>query len=169
MTTENFELGESSGEVLLTSPAQVDIVLEAMFRQARHSLLVQSARLDFEFLRTQDLLLLLAPLITGALRNQVRILVEDTIHFMNHQPRIIKLARSFSSYVKVRKLPEEYAGKNDFFVVTDRIGYMHRLAGRKIPVRADPCAPAQAKVLRRNFEESWERSENIPELLTVGL
>ena len=61
MTTGNFELGESSGELLLTSPAQVAVVLEFLFRQARHSLLVQASRLDFEFLRTQDLLLLLAP------------------------------------------------------------------------------------------------------------
>ena len=163
-----FVVGQPSQAVSLTSPAQVDNIIRQLFFQAKQCLNIRAVRLEFAFFQSQDLLQSITTLINSSTRNEVLFLIDDVLHFKT-LPRVIHLARSFSSYVKVRKLAEEQTVDGDCFVIADRAAYVHQKSSHDTPVIAEAYAPAKAKELELNFMSHWERSEQIRELSTLGL
>ena len=163
-----FVVGQPSQAVSLTSPAQVNHIIRQLFSQAQHCLNIRAVRLEFAFFQSQDLLQSITTLINSNTRNKVLFLIDDELHFKT-LPRVVDLARSFSSYVKVRKLAEEQTSDGDFFVIADRVAYLHQKSSHDYPVIAEGYAPAKAKELELKFKNCWERSEQISELSTPGL
>ena len=164
----SFIVGQPSQAVSLTTPAQVNHIIRELFFQAQHCLNVRAVRLQFAFFQSQDLLQSITTLIGGNTRNEVLFLVDDEL-YLQSLPRVVHLARTFSSYVKVRKLAEEQVSDNDFFVIADRVAYLHQMSSHNYPVIAEAYAPAKAKELELKFKSCWERSEKITELSTPGL
>lgn len=153
----------------LTSPAQVDDAVRKLFHQAKHYLYVRASRLDFPFLKSKDLLPSITDLIRGDQRNHIHILIDDEFHFLKANTRLIELARNFSSYVKVHKLPEEYADTAELYIVADTDCYLHMASQHQYPATAGFDMPARTRQLEYRFKQLWEKSERIPELFTLGL
>ena len=166
--TSSFIVGQPSQAVSLTSPAQVNHIIRELFCQAQHCLNIRAARLEFAFFQSQDLLKSITTLINSNTRNKVLFLIDDEFHFQT-LTRVIHLARTVSSYVKVRKLAEEQTSDGDFFVIADQVAYVHQMSNHNYPVVAEPYAPVKAKKLELKFMNCWERSEQIIELSTLGL
>ena len=154
---------------LLTSPLQVDEAIRKMFCQAQHFLYVRAPRLDFPFFKSRDLLPSVTGLIRGDQRNHIYFLIDDEFHFLNTNTRLIELARKFSSYVKIHKLPEEYADTAEVFIVADRDCYLHMASPHQYPATAGSDMSARTRQLEYRFKQLWEKSERIPELSTLGI
>ena len=154
--------------VLLNSPAQINHIIRELFFQAQHSLNIRATRLEFAFFQSEDLLRSITTLINSSVRNKVLFLIDDELH-LKSLTRIIQLARTYSSYIKVHKLSEDQTSEGDFFVIADQAAYLHQTSSHKYPVLAEAYAPAKAKELELKFRDCWERSEQITELFTLGL
>jgi hypothetical protein len=153
----------------LASLAQVDGAINNLCRQAKHYLYVRAPRLDFPFFKSNDLLPSITHLIRGDQRNHIHFLIDDELHFLNTNTRLIELARNFSSYVKVHKLPEEYADTAELYIVADTDCYLHMASQHQYPATAGFDMRARTRQLEYRFKQLWERSERIPELFTLGL
>ena len=164
-----FSLGQPSPTLSLLTVEQVEDVISTIFHLAEHHIDVRAVRLDYEFFNSEELSQSVTNLITASTRNRVRFLIEDEFHFNSSQPRIMHLARSFSSYVKVHKLLDEQQRNNEFFIVADQVCFMHQTSDHKYPVRAALYAPGQSKMLTQKFTDGWYQSQQISELFTTGL
>lgn len=166
---DSFSVGQSSPTLLLNSPAKVNHVIQELFHQARRCLYIRAVRLEFAFFQSEELLQAITTLINGNLRNRVHFLVDDELHFKSSQTRIIHLARTFSSYIKVHKLLDDQNSDREFFIVADQVAYVYQTSSHNYPVSAAAYAPAKAKELELKFRDCWARSEQIGELFTLGL
>ena len=153
----------------LTSPVQVDDAVKNLFRRSKHYLYIRAPRLDFPFFKSKDLLPSITDLIRRDPRNHLNFLIDDEFHFLNTSTRLIELARKFSSYVKIHKLPEEYADTAEVFIVADPDCYLHMASQHQYPATVGFDMPARTRQLEYRFKQLWERSERIPELFTLGL
>lgn len=157
------------GELALDSPELVNDAFETLCRQAEHSLKLRAPRLDFPFLHSTGLLTALTPLITGDRRNHVHILVDDEQHLLDTGNRVIDIARKFSSYLSVRRLPPEYADSGEIYLIADAAGYLYLGKADHYPAAFSEHDPGRARQLDRRFRQLWERSVRIAELHTLGL
>lgn len=165
----NFLLGKQAPTLSLTTVGQVERIISDIFHQATHRIDIRAVRLDYKFFNSDELTQTITTLIRGSLRNRVRFLVEDEFHFRTSQPRIMHLARTFSSYVKTHKLLDDQKRDNDFFIIADQVCFLHQTSSYKYPVRAASYAPGQSRMLARKFTDCWNKSEQITELFTPGL
>jgi hypothetical protein len=88
---------------------------------------------------------------------------------MDSGSRVIDLARKFSSYVKVRKLPPEYSDSAEVFIVADLEHCLYLQSAGSFPARYSRHSPGQARQLDHRFRKLWERSVQIAGLHPVGL
>lgn len=165
----NSDLTSDGDELAVKSPEMLDEALRQLCFETRHTLLVRAPRLDFPFFRTTELLESVTPLITGGRRNRFQILVDDAQHFMSSNARVIDLARKFSSYVKVRKLPPEYAESEEIYLLSDNQSFLYMNSANSFPARMGRNSPGRVRHLDNSFEKLWERSERISGLLPLGL
>lgn len=165
----NTDRPDDNNEQAISSPAHVDTAVGELCTQARHYINVRSPRLDFSFFRSPDLLQSLTPLITADQRNHIHVLIDDEVHFLSFNARLIELARKFTSYVTVRKLLPEYSESGEIFIVTDRDSYLYMKSANSYPASLGCKSPRRARQLENRFEQLWERGERIADLSTVGL
>ena len=165
----NSDQVNDKGEQAIESPKAVDKAVEQLCREAAHSLKVRAPRLEFPFFRTTGITTAVTPLITGDRRNQIQILIDDEQHFLDSGNRVIDLARKFSSYVEVRKLPAEYSQSGEIFIVADLEHCLYLKSAGSFPARYSRHSPGQARQLDHRFRKMWERSEHIAALHPVGL
>jgi len=78
--------------------------------------------------------------------------------------RLIELSQQLSSSVQIRAVPEEFAEQCDHFLVADDSGYCLRRFAAPTTALADFADPAQARRLRRHFEQIWEQGATHPAL-----
>ena len=153
----------------LNSPAQVDDAVRKLFCHAKHCLYVRAPNLDFPFFSSKDIAPAIAPLIRGDLRNHLYILIDDEKHVLNKCGRLVELARKFSSYIKIHKLPLEYRENEELLIVADRSSYLHMASKHQFPASLGVAVPARTRQLLYRFNQLWERSEPVRELSTLGL
>ncbi len=165
----NTDRPDDDNEQALTSPAQVDAAVSELCSQAKHYIHVRSPRLEFSFFKSADLLHSLTPLITADQRNHIHVLIDDDIHFLSSNARLIELARKFTSYVTVRKLPPEYSESGEIFIVTGKDSYLYMKSASSYPASLGSNSPRRVRQLDNRFEQLWERGERIAALYTLGL
>ena len=165
----NSDQASAKDEQAIESSKAVDKAVEQLCCEAAHSLKIRAPRLDFPFFRTTGVIPAVTPLITGDRRNQIHILIDDEQHLMDSGSRVIDLARKFSSYVKLRKLPPEYSDSAEVFIVADLEHCLYLKSASSFPAKYSRHSPGQARQLDHRFRKLWERSVHIAELHPVGL
>ena len=102
-------------------------------------------------------------------QNRVQVLIEDIRALLLDQARLVGLHRRLSGRIEIRRVDDDAVGQREFFVVADGRGYFHQIdyEGRESSAEFD--AAGEAALLRRHFEELWERSARISDLHTTGL
>ena len=165
----NIDRTGQDEEQALGSPEQVEAAVEQLCRETAHRLIVRAPRLDFSFFRTTGLLPAVTPLITGDRRNHFHVLIDDERHFLDSAGRVIDLARKFSSYVKVQKLPPEYSDSGEIFIVSDSDSYLYFRSADAYPAGFARHSPGRARQLDHRFRELWEKSMAVPGLHPLGL
>lgn len=156
-------------EIVLSSPAELNNVILRYFELAMRKVIVRAPRLELEVFRSLELVDAINHFVTIDVRNQVLMLVEDELHFLRRNARLLALIRRHSSYLQVRKVTDEYADGQELFVVADETAWCRqpRSDHRQFAFNANNAA--MAKRLQRRFDEVWERSDAMPEVFSLGL
>lgn len=143
--------------------------IERMFLACRSSLVVRARRLDFDFYYSEAFTESCRSIVARDLRNELLFLVEDEKFIMKVNARLVALARQFSSYVKIRVIPEEYIERQEMFIVSDAAGYLHQPHIDQPRAFLDFADRGAARQLSLRFDDLWQRSAPPGELFTAGL
>ncbi len=170
MTDNDLSRAESgTGRLLLDGNTAINECIERMFLACRSSIRVRARRLDYDFYFSQAFTECCQSIVARNMRNELLFLVEDEKFVIKANVRVVALARQFSSYVKVRVIPETLVKDQEMFIVADDTGYLHQ-PGIDIPRGfMHPSDPGNAHRLGRHFKDLWDRSEQPAELFATGL
>jgi len=142
---------------------------ERLFLACRQSVLVRAWRLDLDFYFSQSFTESCQSIVTRDLRNEILFMVEDERFVMQVNTRLVSLGRRFSSYVKVKVIPEEYIEHQEMFIVVDGSAWMHQYSLEQDRALMSLSDRGNAGRLARRFRDLWDRSEPPAEMFTTGL
>lgn len=170
MTNDNLSHDESEpGRLLIDGNTAMNECIERMFLACRSTIQVRARRLDYDFYFSQAFTECCQSIVARSRRNELMFLVEDEKFVIKANVRLVALARQFSSYIKVRVIPETLVKHQEMFIVSDDSGYLHQ-PGIDIPRGVmNPSDPGNAHRLGRQFKDLWDRSEQPAELFATGL
>lgn len=149
--------------------AAMNECIERLFLACRSSLVVRARRLDFDFYFSESFTECCQSIVVRDMRNQLLFLVEDEQFVTRTNGRLVALARQFSSYVKVRVIPEEYIERPEMFIVCDATAYLHQPSVDRPKGVMDTADRGTARQLSLRFKDLWERSAPPAELFITGL
>lgn len=164
----SIEGSESTGISIDGNEAMNECV-ERLFLSCRHSLTVRAPRLDFDFYFSESFTECCRSIVVRDMRNEILFLIEDEKHLMRASSRVIALARQFSSYIKIRAIPEEYVEKQETFIVCDSTAYLHQ---PNVEYPRGVFSESERGIARQfnlRFKDLWDRSAPPKELFTTGL
>lgn len=164
---EHFTLGATQRELAIDSREALRMVTQHMAEQAKRSIDIVSRHLDPELYNPPEFIETLRRLVRRSKYTQIRILVQDSTPAVKNGHRLIQLSQQLSSYVKIRKLHDDYKDYLRAFMVVDGQGYVLREFSDRYEAVADYHAPRQAKELLKFFTEAWEISEPDPQLRSL--
>lgn len=143
--------------------------IERLFLACRNTLIVRAPRLDFDFYFSESFTECCRSIIVRDMRNELLFLVEDEKHLLRVNVRLLSLARQFSSYVKIRVIPEEYLEHQEMFIVCDSLAYLHQPSADHPRGIMSIDDRGTARRLFLAFKDLWDRSPQPEELFTLGL
>ena len=107
--------------------------------------------------------------VTLDLNNRIQLLVEDEMHFLRRNARLLGLIRRHSSYLQIKKVVDEYVDGQELFVVADEIAWCRKPRSDHRQFTCNTNDAATARHLQNRFDEVWERSDDMPEIHSLGL
>ncbi|NKN31637.1 hypothetical protein [Marichromatium bheemlicum] len=137
--------------------------------QARRELLLFGPGLAPELYDHEDFLGAVQRLALERPDQPVRILVGETREARRHGHRLIELARRLTSRIAIRRCAEDDRERTDAFLVVDARGYLYRHHGAAYSAELVLGAAAEARRLREEFIQMWERSDSDPEVARLHL
>lgn len=161
---QSFTLGETHQELAVDSSAELCLITRHMADQAKRSVHIVSRYMDPELYNHQDFIETLRRLARHSKYTQIRILIHDSSPAVKNGHRLIQLSQQLSSYVKIKKLHDDYKDYPRAFMVVDGVGVVLREFCDRYEATVDYHTPRQAKELLRFFAEAWEVSEADPQL-----
>lgn len=161
---EHFALGATQRELVAGSREELCLLTQHMAEQAKRSVHIVSRHLDPELYNYPAFIETLRHLARRSKYTEIRVLVQDSTPAVKNGHRLIQLSQQLSSYVKIRKLHNDYKDYLRAFMVADGEGYVLREFSDRYEAVIDYHAPRQAKELLKFFTEAWEISEPDPQL-----
>ena len=162
-------LGETSDSISLETSDDNRAAAIALVAQARRSLEIFTRDLDKPLYDDPAFIDAVRGLALGARQAAVRILIKDSSRAVKYGHRLIPLCQRLTSFIEVRKPPEEYREYNEAFLVVDGIGCLHRKLADRYEGHAHFHAPIEARKLLAFFEEVWRNSAPDPDLRRLYL
>lgn len=102
-------------------------------------------------------------------RNEFRLLCSETRHLHEKGGSLIELARRFSSFIKLRQIPEEYRPVTEQFILVDDNASLRQHDFTAPGYFASFNDRATVRPLHNRFEELWQRSAAVPGIHVTGL
>lgn len=165
---DKLELGASDDNLILEGLDDLDHMALALFRLARQQIRLRAPRLDWPVFGSKEFADEIGRIVKSELSNQVLLLIDDEEFFFHNNTRLLALCRRFSSFVKVRVVPEEYR-EPALVLLVDNLAFLHQA---RVDINygiANLSAAGRVRTLSRQFNEIWERSAAPAELFTLGL
>jgi len=155
---------EPVGAVTLFGRLPISRISLRLVQQARREVLIFGTDLEPGLYDQEHFVDSLRRLCLASPQMPIRILLRDPRAVAIKGHRLIALARQLTSRIAIRRLAEDFKDRQDAFLIADGRGYcMRRLADTREAV-ADINGPPQARLLRAEFEQMWERSDVDSEL-----
>lgn len=161
---QNFTLGATHRELTAGSSEELRLITQHMVDQAKRSVHIVSRHMDPALYNQREFIDALRQLARRSKYTQIRILIQDGTPAVKNGHQLIQLSQRLSSYVKIRKLHDDYKDYLRAFMVVDGEGFVLREISDRYEATADYHAPRQAKELIKFFTEAWEISEPDPQL-----
>lgn len=164
----SFEAG-GSPRLRVEDSTAMNECIERLVLACNQSLRVQAKRLDYDFYYSDAFVQACLSVIKRDLRNELQFLVEDEWHLMKTNVKLVGLARRYSSYIKLRVIPEEYIEQREMFVLCDASGCLHQPSVDHPTGFLSTSDRGTVRQFSRRFKDLWERSSQPTELFTTGL
>lgn len=160
----DYTLGESTGTIALSLREENRLATLALVGQAKRSIYIFSHQLDPYIYGDKDFLEAIIRLATRSRHSKIYLLVQNTQPMIKHGHRIIEISRRLSSYIKIRKVSEEFKDYHEDFLIVDETGLIHRKIATRYEGFASFNARREAKILIKFFDNVWIQSEPEPKL-----
>lgn len=156
-------------DTVVSSPAELNAVILRFFELAERKLILRAPRLELEVFQSGELADAIGRFVTLDLNNRIQLLVEDEMHFLRRNARLLALIRRHSSYLQIKKVVDEYVDGQELFVVADEIAWCRKPRSDHRQFTCNTNDAATARHLQNRFDEVWERSDDMPEIHSLGL
>ncbi len=164
-----FVLGRDAGPIEISTSADQRNAALALITQSKRALTIYSHDLDHAVYDDPELVEAVRQLAIRSRVSDIKILVRNPQRIVQQGHRLVELSRRLVSFIKIRKVTEEYQHHNDTFLIVDQCGLVHNKTGEGYRATVNFNAPSEAALLLHFFNEVWERSEPDPELRALGV
>lgn len=160
---EKFTLGKLEGDYPIDLPEEACDAVITLTEQARRIVQIFSRELDGEVYDNDRFVRALSEVARRTPTSEVQILVQDPKPAINSNHLMISLCQRLTSYVKVRRVSDDYLLVPDEFLVADKIGFMYRKSYSTYDGVVNFNSPSKAQRLDEVFNEIWNISTADPE------
>lgn len=160
---------ETKGPLTLQGRAEIRAISQRLAEEARRELLIFSVDLDPDCYDQTPFIEALRRLCLGSPHLSVRILLADPKAVVLQGHRLIALARQLTSRIAIRRLADDFKDRQDAFLIADGRGYCLRRLAQGPEAVVDLDGPREARLLRAEFDQMWERCEVDSELRRLFL
>ena len=166
---EDYNLGGLDESLTVETSEEHREATLKMSQQASRSIEIISHALDPQIYDTPDFIEALKQLVLKHYMVRVRILVFDPVTIVRHGHRMIDLMHNLPTYIEFRKPGFEYDGFSESVFIADATGYVLRTTPERYDGTVNFNDRRGSTLLRRKFEEMWERSRQDPNLKRISL
>ena len=160
----NPSLGATKERLSLDDAKEIGQVSLDMAMQATRELLILGPTLDPSLYDHPPFAQAVQRLALARPNPSVRILLCDPRVAIQNGHRLIELARRLTSRIAILRIAEEDRDRTEAFLVADALGYVHRRQADRMEATANYNDALEARRLRLEFEQLWERGSTDPEL-----
>ena len=158
-----YTLGQLERDIPIGLAAEAADAVITLTEQARRVVQILTRELDPEVYHSQRFADALSFLARRSPTSEVQILIQDSRPAIAGNHVLIPLCQQLTSYVKIRRVNDEYLLTPDEFLIADKIGFMYRKSYQHYDGLVNFCSPAKAKRLDEAFNEIWNVSSADPE------
>jgi len=159
-----YRLGEDHEALTLAGLDDNIAVVDAMAGQARRTFDLFTRDLEPRLYDREPFYQALRQLAISSRNVEIRVLIMDSDRIVKEGHRLVDLGRRLSTYIKFRKVADDYREMACSFLVADVRGYLYRGLAIEYEGEADFYNPYRARELAREFEEIWQHSQPDPNL-----
>lgn len=158
MNLDLYTLGQSEGNIDLTTADENREVAQELVRQARREVYIVSYDLDASVFSTREFVEALSAFVRNGSRAHAHILLQTPDKAVKQGHRLVPLAQRLSSSIRIHHPAQEHSNMIETFMVVDGIGYFRRPVADRYEGVASFKSPVVARDLRELFLTMWERS-----------
>ncbi len=162
-------LGVNRELIRLESRDDNRLAANHMVEQGQHSLRLFTPNLDPRIFDTSEFIEAVKNLALASSQSKIYILIKDPTLAVTHGHRIVELARKLSSHIFIHRVDEEDQDRPDSYMIVDDVGIIHRPHADRYDGSVEFNNPGEARLLTKQFKDSWERSVPEPELRRLHL
>ena len=168
-STDNFSIGDNSGDLLLDSAEQIQQHLVSLAGQAMRQIVVFSPTLTHQIYNS----IALAEAISAAIRAfhklQVKVIICNPQPCISQHHHLVELARQLSSFVEIRRAHDDYLTVSHDYFIADGRAYVYREYFERLTATANYSNPLKAQTDSDQFMGIWEQSQRDTEFLQLYL
>lgn len=166
---ESFRLGETVGEIVVSTRAEVIEAVRMLACQARRCLHVFSFDLEPAVYDQLKFIDCVSELARSSPRAEIRIIIQDSGRIVRDGHRLIPLIHRLPSRLSIRRLNVEAGPLPEAWIAADEDGYLYRPNGEFYEGVADFHCPLRVAELVNRFKDLWEQSHLDPELRRLSV
>lgn len=166
---DSLVLGETAGEIAVTTREEVIAAVHVLARQARRSLHIFSFDLEPAVYDRPEFIDRVSELARSSPRAEIRILIQDSGRIVRDGHRLMSLVQRLPSRIAIRRLCAEAGPLPEAWIVADVDGYLYRPIGELYDGTVDFHGPLRARELAGRFAELWEPSHPDPDLRRLAI
>jgi len=162
-------LGQDAGIIELSSREAIRQTCLQLAVQTRRVLRLFSQDLEAELYDNEAFLEAVRQIALRGHEVPVRVLLADAEPAVHGGHRLIEIARTLTSKVQIRKVPEEFNRQKEAYLLADDLGYLQRRLADVYEAKADFKAPGTVRRLSEQFDNAWALGEIHQELRRLYL
>jgi hypothetical protein len=162
-------LGVTAQEIQTEHREELRMIAQHMADQAKKSIHILTHDLDAALYDSEPFVEALSRLARRSKYCFINILVFDSSTAVKDGHRLIQLHQRLSSYVRIRKMNEQYKDYTSAFMLADSTGVIFRQFAGSYSAVVNYKDPLQARNLLKFFDEAWELSEADPQVRRLHL
>lgn len=160
---DKYTLGQFERDIPIHLAAEARDAVITLAEQARRIVQIFTHELDPEVYDNERFATALSLLARRTPTSEVHILIQDSRPAINAKHTLVNLCQQLTSYVKVRRVSEDYLQTPDEFMLADKIGFMYRKTYKSYEGLVNFCHKGKAQRLDEAFNEVWNISHADPE------
>ena len=157
-------LGVNRELIRLESREDNRLAANHMLEQSKHPLRLFTPNLDPRIFDTSEFIEAVKNLALASSQSKIYILIIDPTLAVTRGHRIVELARKVSSHIFIHRADVEDQDRLDSYMIVDDVGIVHRPHADRYEGSVEFNNPGEARLLTKQFRDSWERSVPEPEL-----